>query len=209
MNAFQFVRLLVYSQFFVTPPRPTSSFSNQTVIVTGSNTGIGYEVVKHLVRLDAAKIILAVRTTSKGHAAVQKILDETGCDPSRLEVWQLDLANFDSIRAFVNRANELDRLDAVCQNAGLAAPMYWSTAPDGTELTIKVNTLGAMYLAYAVLPKMRASAEKTGLMGRLSLNGSDAMFYSSVMNAKWSGSLLEALSEEEQSSKFGERFVLG
>jgi NAD(P)-dependent dehydrogenase (short-subunit alcohol dehydrogenase family) len=206
MNAFQFVKTLVHSQFFVTPPLPTASFANQTIIVTGSNTGVGYETVKHLVRLDAKRIILAVRDTTRGENAVQKILKETGCDPTRLEVWAFDLSSYDSIRAFVQRADKLERLDVVVQNAGIIPPATWTADADGAEITLKVDTFGPLYFAYAILPKLRASAEKTGSMGRLSLNGSDVMFISNLMKQKrLQDPLLDALNDPKQEKVFGDR----
>ncbi|KAF2670506.1 NAD(P)-binding protein [Microthyrium microscopicum] len=207
MNAFQFLGNVLYSQFFVKPPLPTASFANQTVIVTGSNTGIGYEAVKHFIRLNAAKIILAVRTTAKGDAAILIIIKETKCDPSRLEVWEFDLASSKSVRGFVERARNLERLDVVVQNAGIFPPNEWNMS-DGMELTLKVNTLNAVYFAYAILPKLRESAAKTGLMGRFSFNGSDAMFISGIQNQTVSGSLMDAFNDPKQSSKFGDRYAL-
>lgn len=205
MNALQFAKTLFHSQFFVTPPLPTSSFADQTIIVTGSNSGVGYETVKHLVRLDAKKIILAVRDAIRGENAGQRIVKETGCAPDRLEVWPFDLADFESIRAFVKRADGLDRLDAVMQNAGIYPPKTWTADKEGTEITVKVNTLGPIYFAYAILPKLKASAEKTGLMGRLSLNGSDIMFLSTFTKQNLPGALIDALNDPKQSKFFGDR----
>jgi NAD(P)-dependent dehydrogenase (short-subunit alcohol dehydrogenase family) len=64
---------LLYSQLLVKIPEQTSDFSNQTVIVTGSNTGLGLEAARLLIRLNASKVILAVRTISKGEAAARSI----------------------------------------------------------------------------------------------------------------------------------------
>jgi retinol dehydrogenase 12 len=58
---------LLYSQLLVKIPEQTSDFTNQTVIVTGSNTGLGLEAARLLLRLNASKVILAVRTISKIH----------------------------------------------------------------------------------------------------------------------------------------------
>jgi retinol dehydrogenase 12 len=67
----------LYSQFFVTLPKPTKDFTGQTVIATGSNTGLGLEAARHLSRLNASLIIIAVRNLSKGAAAKQNILQST------------------------------------------------------------------------------------------------------------------------------------
>ncbi|KAF5988825.1 retinol dehydrogenase 12 [Fusarium bulbicola] len=54
-------------------PVPTTSFQGQTIIVTGSNTGLGLEAARHFVRLDAELVILAVRSLEKGEAAKASI----------------------------------------------------------------------------------------------------------------------------------------
>ncbi|ERF74162.1 hypothetical protein EPUS_09246 [Endocarpon pusillum Z07020] len=64
---------LLYSQFFVKLPIPIHSFSGQTIIVTGSNTGLGREAANHIVRLGVSKVILAVRKIRKGEDAKRYI----------------------------------------------------------------------------------------------------------------------------------------
>lgn len=111
---------LLYSQFFVKLPIPTHSFSGQTIIVTGSNTGLGREAANHLVRLGASKVILAVRNLAKGGDAKKHIEAQTG-RAGVVEVWELDLASYTSVKAFARRAEGLERLDAVLENAGISA----------------------------------------------------------------------------------------
>ena len=110
---------LLYSNFFVTLPTPNHSFAGQTIIVTGSNTGLGREAANHIVRLGASKVILAVRNNSKGNDAKHYIELETG-RKDVVEVWELDLANYRSVRAFARRAEGLPRLDAILENAGIS-----------------------------------------------------------------------------------------
>jgi NAD(P)-dependent dehydrogenase (short-subunit alcohol dehydrogenase family) len=50
-------------------PLPTTSFKGQTIIVTGSNTGLGLEAARHFVRLDAPRVIIAIRSIKKGEDA--------------------------------------------------------------------------------------------------------------------------------------------
>ena len=50
-------------------PDPMYPFASQTIIVTGSNTGLGFDPTKYFIRLNASKVILAVRTVSRGEAA--------------------------------------------------------------------------------------------------------------------------------------------
>jgi len=50
-------------------PPLKADFTGKTIIVVGSNTGLGKEAVRHFVRLNASKVIIAVRSISKGKAA--------------------------------------------------------------------------------------------------------------------------------------------
>jgi hypothetical protein len=79
----------LYSQLCVRLPYPSQSFNGQTVIVTGSNTGLGLEAARHFTRLGASKVILAVRSISKGQEA-QKSIEQTTHRLGVCEVWQLD-----------------------------------------------------------------------------------------------------------------------
>lgn len=97
-------------------PEPEKSFAGQTIIVTGSNTGLGLEAARHFVRLNASKVILAVRTIKKGEDAKSSIEQTTG-RTGVVEVWQLDMANYESVKQFAKRCEGLDRLDVVLENA--------------------------------------------------------------------------------------------
>ncbi|KAJ0328991.1 hypothetical protein COL922a_013039 [Colletotrichum nupharicola] len=68
----------LYSQLFFEPRAPTTLFTDQVIIVTGSNVGLGYEAVRHFVRLNAARVILAVRNVEAGHKAKETIEQSTG-----------------------------------------------------------------------------------------------------------------------------------
>lgn len=165
---------LLYSQLLVKIPEQTSSFTNQTVIVTGSNTGLGFEAARLLIRLNASKVILAVRTISKGEAAAKSIISTCNVPASRVEVWQLDMSNKDSIVAFAKRAAGLERLDAAILNAGVFN--FKRNDIDGVEAHLAVNVIGATLLELLLLPTLQKSATRTGLRGRLTLVGSDMMY---------------------------------
>ena len=78
----------VFSRFFVTlpVPSPDADLSDQVFIVTGSNGGLGLEAVRHLSRLGAGRIIMAVRNEEKGRESKETILASTGRSISSIEV---------------------------------------------------------------------------------------------------------------------------
>lgn len=129
---------------------PPGSFASQTVIVTGANTGLGLETARHIVSLGATKVILGVRSLAKGNAAKADIEATTG-RANVVEVWELDLERFDSVKAFASRASKLPRLDTAIMNAGLGS-MEWNISPDGWERTIQVNVLSTSLLSLLLLP---------------------------------------------------------
>ncbi|KAK4548196.1 hypothetical protein LTR36_010065 [Oleoguttula mirabilis] len=187
---------LLRSQLTFHPPIPTSSFTNQTVIVTGANTGLGREAAKHIVQLGAERVILAVRTTSKGEAARKYIAQETRREDG-VEVWELDLSSFASVRAFGDRAQQLARLDAVIENAGMWATEHQTV--QGHEATITVNVLSTLLLAHLLLPKLqetgRSHPETTP---RLTLVTSALHKFATLNARKSDGTIIEALDKPTQ-----------
>ncbi|PYH83251.1 NAD(P)-binding protein [Aspergillus uvarum CBS 121591] len=157
------LRTFVYSQLFVTPPYPRDSFAEQTIIVTGSNTGLGLEAARHFYRLGCARLILAVRSTTRGEAAKEDILRSNithRSDAGAIEVWPLDLSSTASTIAFAGRVkNELDRVDVLVENAGLNSGEW--TLCEGHEQAVQVNVLNTFLLAFMLLPKLRATRRLT------------------------------------------------
>lgn len=191
----QFGRKLFYSQFFVRIPSPTGDFSGQTVIVTGSNTGLVFEAARHLLRLKASKVILAVRSIAKGEAAAKELLKSTGATKNTIEVMPLDLSDYDSIKKFSDWANGLERLDAVISNAGMLT-QQWAVV-NGMEAHMAVNVVHATLLGLLLLPKLRASAKKYSARGRIAFVSSDAHFVAQVNEANSPGSLFDALNNKD------------
>ncbi|CAM1501274.1 Fc.00g104360.m01.CDS01 [Cosmosporella sp. VM-42] len=148
--------------------------SGGTYIVTGANTGLGFEAAKHLVQVDAAKVILAVRNVTAGDAAKAKIVEATGKE-GVAEVWVLDLASYDSVKAFAKRATEeLNRIDAVIENAAVA--MSQRTLAEGHVMPVTVNVFSTFLLAVLLLPKLSESAKKFGILPHIAMVTSRAGF---------------------------------
>ena len=142
------------------PKDTRPSFANRTVLITGANSGLGYEAALKVVQLGAAKVILAARTLSKGEEAQRRIEAQTQ-RTGVCEVWHLDMMDYASIQAFARQAEkELSRLDVAILNAGVVNAVY-RPSPYGFEQTMQVNVLSTALLALLLTPKLRASKTVT------------------------------------------------
>ncbi len=111
----------------------------RVAVVTGSNTGIGFEAAKVLAGKNAT-VVLAVRDIVKGGQAASRI--EEAYKDAKLSVMELDLASLKSVRAFSQEFKRaFQRLDLLINNAGLMVPPY-SKTEDGFELQFGINHLG-------------------------------------------------------------------
>jgi retinol dehydrogenase 12 len=158
MNAKRFEQLKAEQAMKL--PYPEKSFKGKTVIVTGSNTGLGKEAARHFVRCGASRVIMAVRSEEKGEEARTDIETSTGITGSA-EVWPLNLSSYASVKAFAKRAAELDRIDAIIENASVA--MEKCEMAEGTEISMTVNVYSTFLLAILLLPKLQESAKKFGI----------------------------------------------
>jgi NAD(P)-dependent dehydrogenase (short-subunit alcohol dehydrogenase family) len=109
------------------------------VIVTGANSGIGYEAARALAR-KGANVIMACRSLEKGEAAVAQIRRENLQGDVILR--QLDLADLSSVRNFADEfLAEYKQLNILINNAGVMAIPYRKTK-DGFEMQFGTNHLG-------------------------------------------------------------------
>ncbi|KAL8672595.1 MAG: hypothetical protein Q9168_002938 [Polycauliona sp. 1 TL-2023] len=187
----------LYSQFFVTPPIPHTSFYNQTVIVTGSNTGLGLDAARHITRLGATKVILAVRNTEKGRGAQQSILESTGrTEGGVIEVWSLDLTSYESVKQFAERAMGLERVDVLLSNAGVMDKEFKMAEED--EMAVTTNVTSTFLLAMLLLPKMRETGQRFNVVPRSVIVASDLHFTVELEERKGEGKkIFEKLNEKE------------
>ncbi|WP_058364991.1 oxidoreductase [Haloparvum sedimenti] len=130
-----------------------------TAVVTGANSGIGYEATRTLAD-HGATVVMGCRSVSRGADAVSSIRDAT---PSgTLDVRELDLADLDSVASFATVVNEAyDGLDLLVNNAGVMAIPYEETA-DGFEYQVGVNHVGHFALTGRLLEGLRAGAGVPG-----------------------------------------------
>jgi NAD(P)-dependent dehydrogenase (short-subunit alcohol dehydrogenase family) len=129
--------------------------SGRIFIVTGANSGIGFEAARAL----AAKgghVVLACRNRAKGDAAAERI--RAARAGSSVEVSELDVASQASVRAFAERfLRDHPRLDVLVNNAGVMAIPRRETV-DGFEMQIGTNHLGHFALTGLLLGRLFESA---------------------------------------------------
>jgi NAD(P)-dependent dehydrogenase (short-subunit alcohol dehydrogenase family) len=129
-------------------------FSGKTVVITGANSGIGYEAALQFAH-KRARVVMACRSMDKARAAADQI---TAASPgAALDVMQLDLSSLASVRAFADSFKQHhQRLDVLCNNAGVMALPYSRTA-DGFEMQFGTNHLGHFALTGLLLDVLLAT----------------------------------------------------
>ena len=127
------------------------------VIVTGANSGIGFETALALAGKGAA-VTLAVRNEGRGRDAAAKI--RAYSPRGSVSVAGLDLTSLDSVRAFAERFAQANaKLDILVNNAGVMSLPARTLTADGHELQFGVNYLSHFALTARLVALLRA-AEK-------------------------------------------------
>jgi NAD(P)-dependent dehydrogenase (short-subunit alcohol dehydrogenase family) len=115
--------------------------TDETVLITGANSGLGFEATKAFAA-SGATVIMACRSTDRGQQAATAIRDSVGNTGATLDVRQCDLASLDSIDSFASGVSrDYDAMDVLCNNAGVMAIPRQETE-DGFEKQLGVNHLG-------------------------------------------------------------------
>lgn len=197
----------LYSQFFVSLPKPTVSCKGKTVIVTGSNTGLGKEAARHFVGLGASTVILAVRSLEKGEAAKEDILRTTKATSDTIRVWKLDMQNYQSVLDFASRCDsDLKRLDIAVLNAGTATDKWFMAGQDESNIT--VNVTSTFLLALSLLPKLKATAEQLSTRPTLTIVSSEVHGWCTFpeKNTTKEKKIFDALNDPARAADMGERY---
>ena len=130
--------------------------SGRTVVVTGANSGLGFEATRVLARA-GARVVMACRRPEAGREARDEI--EEAVPDASLDVRDLDLADLASVRSFAAGVREDHRrVDVLCNNAGVMAGPREETA-DGFERQFGVNHLGHFALTGLLFEALRAAPD--------------------------------------------------
>ena len=125
--------------------------AGRTVLITGANTGIGWEAARVLAAR-GARVLLGCRSESNGRQAMERIRAVHA--DADLACVQIDLASLASVQRAAAEVAKEPRLDVLINNAGVMVPPYGKTE-DGFELQLGVNHLGHFALTAHLLPMLR------------------------------------------------------
>lgn len=128
----------------------------KTIIITGANSGLGFETAKLITKNHDFSVILACRNAKKAEMAKEHIIAETG--NKNVSVMLLDLASFDSICDFADAFKQLNiPLYGLINNAGISGKHTGLTA-DGIDCVFQSNHLGHFLLTNLLFPSMKEDA---------------------------------------------------
>ncbi|KAG9206455.1 hypothetical protein G6514_003286 [Epicoccum nigrum] len=130
------------------------------VIVTGGNSGIGYETALNLA-LHNARVYIASRSAERISSAIYQMKESAPNKNLDLRILQLDMMDLASVKAAATRfVSEETRLDILINNAGIMGTPF-ETTKDGYESQWQVNYLAPFVLTHNLLPLMLRTASET------------------------------------------------
>jgi retinol dehydrogenase 12 len=128
----------------------------KTVVVTGANSGIGFETAAALATM-GARVLVTARNADKGRAAVAAIGQRAGRD-AHVQLVVFDLEDLTSVRRGAAEIRDLaPRVDVLVNNAGVVLSERVETA-DGLESTFATNHFGPFLLTNLLLDRIRSSS---------------------------------------------------
>lgn len=136
--------------------------NNKTIIVTGANSGIGYQTALGLAK-QGHQVVMVCRSKDRGETAQKKIIAETG--NNQVDLILIDLFSQQSIRDGVAEFNSrYTQLDVLINNAAIFDITQKSVqkSEDGLETVFATNHLGVFLMTNLLLPAL-----KTGLSARI------------------------------------------
>ncbi|KAJ7770986.1 hypothetical protein DFH07DRAFT_734983, partial [Mycena maculata] len=114
-------------------PDVDADLTSRTFLISGNNSGLGLAAARHLARMKASHLVLAVRDLNKGAQAKEDIISQTDFK-GIIDVWELDRSKFESVKSFAEKANStLRRVDCALINAGIIST-WWVKTSEGWEM---------------------------------------------------------------------------
>lgn len=150
-----------------------NNIKGKNIIVTGANTGIGFDTARVLYKY-GANVIICCRNETKAKEAKERILNNRENDiglGGSIDIILVDLASFKSIRNFSLELKKKNiKIDVLVNNAGMLSKTYNETE-DGVELVYGVNYLGTVRLTNLVKPFLNLKSTSPARVIFLSSHG--------------------------------------
>jgi NAD(P)-dependent dehydrogenase (short-subunit alcohol dehydrogenase family) len=175
-------------------PISTADVSDQSLIVVGTNVGLGNEAAVHLAQLKPKSLVITSRDEVK--CELTKAGVETRSGMTGIESWPLELGSFDSVRSFVDKFEAKGHtVNVLIANAGISTLKY-AKSLHGYETTFQVNYLSTALLSILMLPHLI----KTGTpehASRLVIVSSEVHYIANRLKGadKWP-SIIEKINDE-------------
>lgn len=133
-----------------------TGIADKTIIITGGNSGVGYECARTVAADCSYHIVLACRNQATARTAAERIRAST--QNREIDVFPLDLASLSDVRRFAAdiAAADLPPLRSLVCNAGIQMSNATTITEDGFEMTFAVNHLGHFLLANLLVDRMVA-----------------------------------------------------
>ncbi|CAD6574708.1 MAG: hypothetical protein TREMPRED_001208 [Tremellales sp. Tagirdzhanova-0007] len=183
------------------PPPPTGKLlDGKTVILTGASSGIGFETAHQLAALSPSRLILASRSLAGGAEALRSVLSKYPM--ATVDVWELDLGDWKSVKAFAERAQkELEKVDLLINNAGMAlggaSKTFWTV--DGHEVVFQVNALAPLLLTLLLRPLLSAAESSRVIFVTSEVHA--WVHPATIATATKTGSIIAAMNDETRLAK--------
>ena len=127
----------------------------KNVIITGANSGLGFETAKKIAENKEYRLILACRNAEKAKAAKEKIVAETSNE--NVDYLILDTSLLSSVRSFADEyLSKYGTVDVLINNAGISPMRESGTTGEGFEVVFATNYLGHFLLTQLLLPHFSA-----------------------------------------------------
>ncbi|MGB3051394.1 MAG: SDR family NAD(P)-dependent oxidoreductase [Polyangiales bacterium] len=125
----------------MTSTNSVNQFADKTALVTGANSGLGFEAAAQLAEAGYRRVILACRTLEKADSAKKALAERLGFDP--FETLEVDVSSVESAKAagdeLVRRG---DSIDALLLNAGVLSGDVMNKSADGLEIAFASSIVG-------------------------------------------------------------------
>ena len=137
---------------------PPADLTGKTAIVTGANSGLGFQIALDLARQNAT-VYLACRNASKAEEAVSQITSAVPDSVDRVKVLLLDTSSLSSVRECAEGwKNAGSKIDILVHNAGVPSSPGQSFSADGFPTTYATNFLGSFLLTQILEPSLSNEA---------------------------------------------------